>query len=56
VLANDENLAPKITGMLIDFDVFEKEDMIELMENNEILIEKIAEAEELIADNPEVVV
>jgi len=34
---NDEN-APKITGMLIDFEVFEVSDIIEFLESNEALM------------------
>lgn len=47
-LAKDKALAPKITGMLIDFDVFEVTDIIELLESKEHLIERVEEAEELI--------
>lgn len=32
-LAKDKNLSPKITGMLIDFDVFEVSDILEFLEN-----------------------
>lgn len=39
--------APKVTGMLIDFTVFEVDDIIEFLENSEILEEKVREAEEL---------
>jgi hypothetical protein len=45
---NDEN-APKITGMLIDFEVFEVSDIIEFLESNEALMERVKEAEELIS-------
>jgi len=38
-------LAPKITGMLIDLDV---QEVIELLEDNELLKERIAEATELL--------
>jgi len=41
-------MAPKITGMLIDFEVFEVTDIIEFFENEEILKERVQEAEELI--------
>lgn len=42
------DLAPKITGMLIDFEVFEITEIIEFLENEENLKERITEAEELI--------
>lgn len=41
-------LAPKVTGMLIDFSVFEVSDIIEFLDNAEILHERVMEAEELI--------
>ena len=44
----DEDLTPKITGMLIDFSVFEVQDIVEFLENEESLKEKIDEARELI--------
>lgn len=44
----DDELAPKITGMLIDFSVFEVQDIVEFLENEESLKEKIMEAKELI--------
>jgi len=47
-LAKDKNLAPKITGMLIDFEVFEVTDIIELLESKEHLVERVEEAEDLI--------
>jgi len=40
-LAKDKTLAPKITGMLIDFDVFEVADIIELLESKEHLVERV---------------
>lgn len=40
--------ASKITGMLIDFTVFEVEDILDLLESPQDLREKIAEAEQLI--------
>jgi len=48
---NDEN-APKITGMLIDFEVFEVTDIIEFLESNDALLERVKEAEELISQQP----
>lgn len=50
-LAKDKALAPKITGMLIDFDVFEVADIIELLESKEHLVERVDEAEELITSS-----
>lgn len=44
----DDEMAPKITGMLIDFTVFEVQDVVEFLENEESLKEKIEEARELI--------
>lgn len=49
--SNDEN-APKITGMLIDFEVFEVSDIIEFLESDEALLERVKEAEELISQQP----
>merc|ERR1719223_522693 len=46
--SNDQN-APKITGMLIDFEVFEVSDIIEFLESEEALLERVKEAEELIS-------
>jgi len=45
---NDDN-APKITGMLIDFEVFEVSDIIEFLESDDALLERVKEAEELIS-------
>jgi len=47
-IAKDKNLAPKITGMLIDFEVFEVSDIMEFLESTEHLKERVEEAEELI--------
>lgn len=47
-LAKVKDLSPKITGMLIDFDVFEVSDILEFLENKEHLKERVEEAEELI--------
>lgn len=41
--------APKITGMLVDFDVLSVQEILELLEDNEVLRERVQEAEELIA-------
>ena len=45
---NDEKLAPKITGMLVDFDVMDVPDILELIEDEQQLSERIEEATELI--------
>jgi hypothetical protein len=44
----DKKEAPKVTGMLIDFEVFEVTDIIEFVENHEELVERVKEAENLI--------
>ena len=46
--AKQADLAPKITGMLIDFEVFEIQEIIEFLESEENLKERVVEAEELI--------
>jgi hypothetical protein len=46
--SGSSELAPKITGMLIDFDVFEVSEILEFLENEELLKERIKEAEDLI--------
>ena len=40
--------APKITGMLVDFEVLSVQDILEMLENDNILGERIDEAQELI--------
>lgn len=47
-ITEDKQNAPKITGMLIDFEVFEVADIMELLDNNADLTERVTEAEELI--------
>lgn len=44
----NDNIAPKVTGMLIDFEVFEVQEILDFLENEEMLIERINEAEDLI--------
>ena len=44
----DKDNAPKITGMLIDFEVFEVTDILELLDNTKELEDRVTEAEELI--------
>ena len=41
-------LAPKITGMLIDLDVLEVGEIVELLEDEELLKERVQEAKDLI--------
>ena len=52
---SDEKLVPKITGMLIDLDVLELDEILEIIESDENLQERIAEAievtNEIIGDN-----
>jgi len=43
-----EKVAPKITGMLIDLDVLEVNDILEFLEDKDLLTERINEANELI--------
>jgi len=43
-----ESIAPKITGMLIDLDVLEIQEIFEFLEDRELLNERIEEARELI--------
>ena len=47
----NQELAPKVTGMLIDFTVFEVADILEFLTNDASLQERITEATELI-QNP----
>lgn len=48
IKSNQIENTPKITGMLIDFEVFEVTDIIEFLESDAILLERVKEAEELI--------
>jgi len=45
-----ENVAPKITGMLIDLDVLEINDIFEFLEDRDLLDERIKEASELVTN------
>lgn len=47
-MTSDEQVAPKVTGMLIDFDVFEVTDILEFIEDETVLNGRIKEAIELI--------
>lgn len=48
---SNKDLAPKITGMLIDLDILEITEIIEIMENKESLNERVNEALEVINSN-----
>jgi len=48
VLSDKKDHVPKITGMLIDFSVFEVSDILELFEDRESFLDRVREAEELI--------
>lgn len=49
----NEQLIPKITGMLIDTEVLEFEEILEIIENDKSLKERIEEAIEVINENAE---
>ena len=51
ISAKDKEFVPKITGMLIDFSVFEVDDILELFEDKEALQERVQEAVDLIMQN-----
>lgn len=46
----DEESVPKITGMLIDLEILEYEEIIDILENDESLTERISEAIEVMND------
>ncbi len=48
----DENLLPKITGMLIDLEVLDYDEIVEIIENDESLQERIDEAIDVITETP----
>lgn len=48
---DNQDLIPKITGMLIDKDVLNLEEIVEILENEEILKERIEEAIEVIMNS-----
>ena len=50
-MQKDEGLIPKITGMLIDMEVLEFEEILEIIEDDKSLKERIDEAIEVINDN-----
>lgn len=47
----NKSYAPKITGMLIDLDILELNEIIDIMENREVMNERINEALEVIEGN-----
>lgn len=53
-MQKDESLIPKITGMLIDTEVLEFEEILEIIEDDKALKERIDEAIEVINDNAEI--
>jgi Poly-adenylate binding protein, unique domain len=46
-----ESLVPKITGMLIDLEVLSIEEIIEILSDDSLLIERINEAKSIIEDD-----
>ena len=52
-MQKDESLIPKITGMLIDTEVLEFEEILEIIEDDKALKERIDEAIEVINENAE---
>lgn len=52
-MQKDDNLIPKITGMLIDTEVLEFDEILEIIENDQALRERIDEAIEVINENTE---
>jgi hypothetical protein len=47
----DENLVPKITGMLIDLEVLDYDEIVDIIENDEALKDRIDEAIDVITEN-----
>ena len=45
---DDDRLTPRITGMLIDLEVFEISDILEIINSKELLKERVQEAIDLI--------
>lgn len=48
---SDEKNISKITGMLIDQDILELDEILDMLENKESLVERINEALEIIEDS-----
>lgn len=46
-----EEAIPKITGMLIDFEVFEVEEILDFIQFDESLLEKLREAEDMLVSS-----
>jgi hypothetical protein len=49
----DPNKVSKITGMLIDLEILELDEIIEMLLNEEFLMDRIEEALEIINENNE---
>ena len=47
-LLEDDRLTPRITGMLIDLEVFEIAEIVEIMNSKDLLKERVQEAIDLI--------
>lgn len=50
-IPNDASIIPKITGMLIDLEVLELEDIIEILTDDSILQERVNDAIAIINEN-----
>lgn len=49
-IIKDNNDVPRVTGMLVDFEVFELTDILEILESKPLLRERVEEAESLIQE------
>lgn len=47
IISNKDDV-PRVTGMLVDFEVFELTDILEILESKNQLTERVEEAEQLI--------
>lgn len=47
IIKNTDDV-PRVTGMLVDFEVFELTDILEILESKNQLSERVEEAEQLI--------
>jgi len=47
----DQSKASKITGMLIDFEVFTLEEILDILKNDQEIAERVGEAEKLIENS-----
>merc|ERR1712072_468175 len=50
-IKEDESLIGKVTAILIDFETFELKEIVDLLRNNELLLENIEDAINLIKEN-----